>query len=74
MGFLLMLNEAVKGNSVFVNCHISEMSRNVLSLLDHLDKVVEDVKPIQQPQRFGNQAFRTWYNILKEVICIFNLH
>lgn len=46
---------------------MSEMTKNILELLSELDRLVDDVKPIEQPQRFGNQAFRTWYKILQEV-------
>lgn len=67
MGFILAINEAVKGKSFSVDCHMSEMTKNILELLSELDRLVDDVKPIEQPQRFGNQAFRTWYKILKEV-------
>lgn len=67
MGFILALNEAIKGKPNNIDCPVSEMTKNILKLLDTLDKLVDDVRPVEQPQRFGNQAFRTWYNILKEV-------
>lgn len=39
-----------------------------MDLLEILSKWIDDIPPIQQPQRFGNQAFRTWYDTLK-VVC-----
>lgn len=63
----MALNEAVKSKPLSVECPISDMTIKVSDLLDKLNDLINDVKPINQPQRFGNQAFRTWYNILKEV-------
>lgn len=36
-------------------------------MLEVLNKWIDEIPPIQQPQRFGNQAFRTWYEKLKNV-------
>lgn len=36
-------------------------------MLEILNKWIDEILPIQQPQRFGNQAFRTWYEKLKTV-------
>lgn len=36
-------------------------------MIDYLDNMVDEIPPIDQPQRFGNQAFRTWYQKLKDV-------
>lgn len=46
----------------------------VLTMLETLSKWVDEIPPIQQPQRFGNQAFRTWFNKLKEVFSLFINH
>ena len=36
-------------------------------MLDTLSQWVTETPPIEQPQRFGNKAFRTWFDKLKEV-------
>lgn len=36
-------------------------------MLEVLNKWIDEIPAIQQPQRFGNQAFRTWYEKLKTV-------
>jgi serine/threonine-protein phosphatase 2A activator len=41
---------------------------NILDILNVLSNWIDDIPPIQQPQRFGNKAFKTWFNKLKEVI------
>lgn len=38
-----------------------------MKLLEKLDDLIDEIKPIQQPQRFGNKAFRTWYSVVKDV-------
>ncbi|KAF5281252.1 hypothetical protein FQA39_LY05138 [Lamprigera yunnana] len=67
LGFVLALNESVCGRS---NCLkgevLSEVILKLIEMLEKLNKMIDEVPPIQQPQRFGNQAFRTWYKKLKE--------
>ena len=41
--------------------------QNVLNMLEILNKWVDEIQPIQQPQRFGNKAFRDWFAKVKEV-------
>lgn len=36
-------------------------------MLETLDKWIDEIPPIEQPQRFGNKAFRTFYSKLKDV-------
>lgn len=70
LGFILALNDAVKGKPNSLNgMHISENVQKIIRLLDKLDTMIDETPPIKQPQRFGNQAFRTWYEKLKDV-CI----
>ncbi|KAF2880365.1 hypothetical protein ILUMI_25812 [Ignelater luminosus] len=67
LGFILALNDAVKGKpNSLGNAPLSPVVENMMVLLCRLDKMIDDVPPIQQPQRFGNQAFRTWYQKLNE--------
>ncbi|KAF5286367.1 hypothetical protein FQR65_LT12661 [Abscondita terminalis] len=67
LGFVLALNEAVTGKANSLKGEIlSPVILNLLEMLDKLDKMIDDIPPIKQPQRFGNQAFRSWYQKLKE--------
>ena len=36
-------------------------------MLDELSVWIDEVPPIEQPQRFGNKAFRDWFKKLQEV-------
>ncbi|XP_061417509.1 serine/threonine-protein phosphatase 2A activator isoform X2 [Lethenteron reissneri] len=60
MGFILTLNEAVKGKKLSSEFKVSEAVQQLVCLLDMMDRWIEEVPPVDQPQRFGNKAFRTW--------------
>lgn len=34
----------------------------IYTYLETLDKWVDEIPPVEQPMRFGNKAFRTWYD------------
>jgi len=36
-------------------------------MLETMDTWIDEIPPIDQPQRFGNKAFRTWCGKLEEV-------
>ncbi|KAJ8733836.1 hypothetical protein PYW07_014387 [Mythimna separata] len=64
-GFIATLNEAIKAKPLTVDCKISENVKRLLDMLDLIDKLIDEFPPIDQPQRFGNVAFRSWLNKLK---------
>ncbi|XP_054281888.1 serine/threonine-protein phosphatase 2A activator [Macrosteles quadrilineatus] len=66
IGFITAMNREVKGKPLSVSCPESEVTAGVLSLLEKLDVWITETPPIQQPQRFGNKAFKTWYTKVKE--------
>lgn len=69
LGFIFALNEVVEGVSISEGSkNVSPRVESILKVLDKLDHMIDDIPPIQQPQRFGNQAFRTWYQRLQEVL------
>lgn len=76
VGFVLAMNDRIKGKKLTDNFPISEVTSGLLKLLDTLDTWVEETPPVSQPQRFGNTAFRTWLQrvhketevLLKEVL------
>ncbi|MGH0188132.1 UNVERIFIED_CONTAM: hypothetical protein FKN15_028074 [Acipenser sinensis] len=76
IGFILTLNEGVKGKKLTCEYKVSESIENLLALLNTLDRWIDETPPIDQPSRFGNKAFRLWYtkldqeaeNLLRSVI------
>lgn len=39
----------------------------LVELLNTLDRWIDETPPVNQPSRFGNKAFRTWYAKLDQV-------
>lgn len=59
--FLLRLNEAVANHEIpGTDGSCSPTAAALISILDELDSWIDDIPPLQSPQRFGNLAFRTW--------------
>ncbi|KFV86499.1 Serine/threonine-protein phosphatase 2A activator, partial [Struthio camelus australis] len=90
MGFILTLNEGVKGKKLTCEYKVSEVGggfglsplhfredwyvlfllstlgkngpiEKLVALLNTLDRWIDETPPVDQPSRFGNKAFRTWY-------------
>ncbi|XP_068221485.1 serine/threonine-protein phosphatase 2A activator-like [Palaemon carinicauda] len=66
MGFLTSMNNAVRGKKLSAPCEVSLVTNNLLEMLDTLSQWIDDIPPTDQPQRFGNKAFRDFYAKLKE--------
>ena len=73
MGFLTSANDAVKGKALNHQCSESNEIKSILEVLSTFDKWIDEIPPIDQPQRFGNKAYRIFYDKLKEVILNFCL-
>ncbi|XP_066466966.1 serine/threonine-protein phosphatase 2A activator [Tiliqua scincoides] len=66
MGFILTLNEGVKGRKLTCEYKVSEPIEKLVALLNTLDRWIDETPPVDQPSRFGNKAFRTWYTKLDQ--------
>ncbi|XP_002736325.1 serine/threonine-protein phosphatase 2A activator-like [Saccoglossus kowalevskii] len=66
IGFVLTLNESVKSKKLTDECEVSETCQKLVEMLNMLDKWIDEIPPIDQPQRFGNKAFRDWFNRMSE--------
>lgn len=62
------MNTAVKAKKTSTACATSDVTSGLLNLLDTISQWIDDVPPIDQPQRYGNKAFRDLYAKLKTVI------
>ena len=63
----MAMNDSVKGKKLSVECTKSELISNLDKVLNTISDWVEEIKPVDQPQRYGNKAFRIFYDKLKEV-------
>ncbi|KAF4073113.1 hypothetical protein AMELA_G00255160 [Ameiurus melas] len=66
IGFILTLNEGVKGKKLTCDYPVSETIEKLMSLLGTLDRWIDETPPVDQPSRFGNKAYRTWYSKLEQ--------
>lgn len=66
-GFIKAMNLAVRGKSNNHQCHVSDITKGILNVISSLDNMLTEIPPIDQPQRFGNKAFKTWYERLQQV-------
>lgn len=66
-GFIATLNESIKGKPLSVDCKISENVNKFLVMLDKIEKLIEEFPPVEQPQRFGNTAFKQWLDKINEM-------
>lgn len=64
--FINTLNNEAKNTKLSDNFEASPSVQNILNLLSKLNEWIDEVPPIQQPQRFGNKAFKTWLTKVKE--------
>ncbi|KAM5544080.1 hypothetical protein V8D89_002266 [Ganoderma adspersum] len=62
--FLRRLAESVVGR--MLPHDVPNPDQGVITLLDKLDGWIDEIPPLQTPQRFGNLAFRSWGKRLEE--------
>ncbi|CAF4915054.1 unnamed protein product [Pieris macdunnoughi] len=61
-GFIVTLNEAIRAKPLSVDCKVSHNIKKLNELLDKINNLIDVFPPIEQPQRFGNVAFKDWLN------------
>uniref|UniRef100_A0A2P2HYK7 Serine/threonine-protein phosphatase 2A activator n=1 Tax=Hirondellea gigas TaxID=1518452 RepID=A0A2P2HYK7_9CRUS len=61
LGFLKSLNESVRGKCCSSACDVSAAVQGLLDMLDTMASWLKEYPPIDQPQRYGNKAFRDYY-------------
>uniref|UniRef100_A0A1A8GU57 Serine/threonine-protein phosphatase 2A activator n=2 Tax=Nothobranchius korthausae TaxID=1143690 RepID=A0A1A8GU57_9TELE len=66
MSFIVALNEGVKGKKMTCEYEVSETVDRLLELLGTLDRWINETPPVDQPSRFGNKAYRTWFAKLEQ--------
>ncbi|XP_033228753.1 serine/threonine-protein phosphatase 2A activator-like isoform X2 [Belonocnema kinseyi] len=67
LGFILAINESIKGKFLNSETPSSQIVEQFLKMLNKLDEWITQIPPVEQPQRFGNQAFRTWHSKLHDL-------
>ncbi|XP_072422191.1 serine/threonine-protein phosphatase 2A activator [Chiloscyllium punctatum] len=54
-----------RGLTPVFSLHVQPVEKLIV-LLNTLDKWIDETPPVDQPSRFGNKAFRTWYSKLEK--------
>ncbi|KAF4613156.1 hypothetical protein D9613_010808 [Agrocybe pediades] len=67
VSYVETLNESVVGSKLTDDCSTSKGVTTVLELLDEIEKIAEETPPVDNAaSRFGNPAFRTFYDKVSE--------
>ncbi|XP_034474976.1 serine/threonine-protein phosphatase 2A activator [Drosophila innubila] len=66
IGYINGTSSAIQGIKTTDEMYESEMLHKLLGLFDQLEKLVEQHPPLDQPQRFGNKAYRDWARKMRE--------
>lgn len=65
VGFINTVSQAIQGHRITERLPVSDQVRDLLNVLARLNAFVDAAPPIDQPQRFGNKAFRDYYNLVR---------
>lgn len=69
MAFVILCNDAVIGlrvSSLQRSSASNDIVDRIVAMLQQMTTWVNDIPPIDEPMRFGNKAFRQWYQKLEQ--------
>lgn len=66
LGFINSLCMCIQGKSLNYKCKPSEMVQKLVDMLMKFEKLAIETPPVDEPQRFGNSAFKTFYQKVKD--------
>ncbi|BFF96081.1 serine/threonine-protein phosphatase 2A activator [Drosophila madeirensis] len=66
IGYINGTSSAIQGIKSTDAMYESDMLRKLLRIFELLEKLVEKYPPLDQPQRFGNKAYRDWARDMRE--------
>lgn len=66
IGYINGTSSAIQGIKTTDEMYESDVLRKLLGLFDSLEQLVEKHPPLEQPQRFGNKAYRDWSRSMQE--------
>lgn len=65
IGFINAISQAIQGKKLTTKLNPSPIADNLLHIFDDLNRMVDETPPLEQPQRFGNKAYRDWFEKMK---------
>lgn len=66
INFIDSICKSISGRSNSSQCSVSPKVEMLLKTLGNLENLIRTNPPIDQPQRFGNVAFRSWFKQMTE--------
>ncbi|XP_030555801.1 serine/threonine-protein phosphatase 2A activator [Drosophila novamexicana] len=66
IGYINGTSSAIQGIKTTDEMYESDVLRKLLALFDALAQLVKEHPPLEQPQRFGNKAYRDWSRTMHE--------
>lgn len=66
LGFVNSICMCIQGKTLSHKCQMSACTQKLVEMLEKLEKLAIETPPIDQPQRFGNAAFKSWYQKMKD--------
>lgn len=68
IGFINAISQAIQGKKLSTKLDASPIADNLLRIFDELNRMVDETPPLDQPQRFGNKAYRDWFDKMKSQV------
>uniref|UniRef100_A0A2M4AUR4 Serine/threonine-protein phosphatase 2A activator n=1 Tax=Anopheles triannulatus TaxID=58253 RepID=A0A2M4AUR4_9DIPT len=65
LGFISSMSVALQGTRASQNLEVSPVVEKLMSAIDRLEQLAVETPPIDQPARFGNAAFKTWFQKMR---------
>lgn len=66
VGFINAISQSIQGKKLSVQLEPSPVADNLVGIFVKLNKLVDETPPLDQPQRFGNKAYRDWFAKMQE--------
>lgn len=67
IGFINAISQSIQGKKLTMKLDPSPVPDNLVRIFEvDLSKLLEETPPTDQPQRFGNKAYRDWFEKMKD--------
>lgn len=60
VGFVNGISTSIQGKKISSELEKSPIAESLVNIFVALNKLVDETPPLEQPQRFGNKAYREW--------------
>lgn len=61
IGFINAIGQSIQGKKLSAKLEPSAVADSLVDIFGKLNKLVDETPPLDQPQRFGNKAYRDWF-------------